>query len=86
MKFIFKFDVSVSDNRKYCGGTDDFLFIGDERFPREFSKYCNNDKPTLDVWIPYTVDTNRFIFQFTLSTSLPVTTRAVGFHLQYSGE
>ena len=86
VKFSSKFDVSTSDTRKDCQvPADDILYIGDESSPRTYSGYCNNGRPALDVWIPHGVDSDRFIFQLVLSSSLPSTKSAVGFHLEYSG-
>ena len=88
VKFNSKFDVFASyasDTRENCKFTDDNLYIGNES-SQTYSRYCNNERPALDVWIPHAVYRNRFIFQFTLSTTLPSTAMADGFHLQYSGE
>ena len=88
VKFNSKFDVFASyasDTRKNCKFTDDNLYIGNEG-SQTYSRYWNNERPALDVWIPHAVYRNRFIFQFTLSTTLPSTAMADGFHLQYSGE
>ena len=84
MKFSSEFDIFANNTKNSC---DNVLYIDDERLHQWLDyRYCNNNKPPLDVWIPHSADSNRFIFWFELSSKLSATAEANGFHLEYSGK
>ena len=85
VRFTIKFDVFASNTTTSCESGDDRLDIGDE-VAQSWVTYCNNNKPPLDVWIPHSGSSDKFLFWLSLSSELPVDTEADGFRLDYSGK
>ena len=85
VRFTIKFDVFASNTTTSCESGDDRLDIGDE-VAQSWIAYCNNNKPPLDVWIPHSGSSDKFLFWLSLSSELPANTEADVFCLEYSGK
>ena len=87
VKFTSPFEVFSGNGGDFC--RNDILYMGSEGGQALLKRYCNNNKPELDVWTPHITDTKSFIFQFYSSNrGLRVSeqTQSYGFQLEYFGK